>query len=468
MEKKDFREFYSSLTVELKLKIFEQLLQSEDLQKEFLMHFDKPVKTIDLKEFGAWVLQAKMNAEEAFESVNISEPNEEDWYPDDGHYYKHWEVDEMWAEKEFTGIIEGLMGNFESDLKKGHISEYFAQLLGIRQACFRIELEDELYCLGGSVNENLLQFLYNTIDKTTKPLMEFVYSPDAVEDAIGLCWQFIAVHSDDFDQPDPLDVLFYHIFQLQNIKAKALLALIDEREILARILPLAVSFILRKRSVEAWFEHSLKYINKNEQIARGLMDYALEIQDEVLFHKVASGIFNQYPLQFDFIAAHMNDALNPNMSLFVLRRLLESTSDMAYYERIKKIVGEGSLAKYRTEFDGLYLYLQIEILVYDGLEKEAMQLLQKNLPKMWEMSKMLRPLVSIYPDQCMKIAAEILDKELLKQTGRGLYQEVAKILNELVNYGMPKVAVLYFAKSQLQKHPRRTAMRSEFADAGVV
>ena len=44
MEKKDFREFYSSLTVELKLKIFEQLLQSEDLQKEFLMHFDKPCK----------------------------------------------------------------------------------------------------------------------------------------------------------------------------------------------------------------------------------------------------------------------------------------------------------------------------------------------------------------------------------------------------------------------------------------
>jgi len=140
---------------------------------------------------------------------------------------------------------------------------------------------------------------------------------------------------------------------------------------------------------------------------------------------------------------------------------------MSYYERIKKIVGEGSLAKYRTEFDGLYLYLQIEILVYDGLEKEAMQLLQKNLPKMWEMSKMLRPLVSIYPDQCMKIATEILDKELYR-TGRGLYQEVAGILNELIRYGMPKAAVVYFAKSQLQKYPRRTAMRSEFADAGVV
>ena len=80
----------------------------------------------------------------------------------------------------------------EFDLKKGHVSEYFAQLLGIRQACVSIQLEDELYCLGDSVNESLLQFLYNYIDNTTKALMEFVYSPDAVEDAIGLCWQFIA------------------------------------------------------------------------------------------------------------------------------------------------------------------------------------------------------------------------------------------------------------------------------------
>lgn len=403
-----------------------------------------------------------------FESLDLENPDWDNWHPPHNGYIPDYEAIEMIAQEEVDRIFDQWKDKQIKNLLAQQINHFFSSVLGLYKACYLAEIHDDNYALSDDPIDYLLGSFTEAVQVVAAKAAVCHFNPLVLGEAVGHTLHYVAKEGISSGVLiKQLDELFRQIGNDQKTLphfSRALLQLPDAGALFPR---LSVS-IARHTDPDSWPDHAEKLFPYDDQVAMDLMRFYREHDRYADFHRVAVICFKKDPYAFgDFLAENMDDAYDPQFTKSVLLSRSTYFGDTSFYRRARRWMTHDEKLDFRNKYKHDHLFYGLLL----AEEKEyplLLEMIQKEQNiSFHDYGTLLDIIVEQMPERGFDLVRSKVSKLLSNQRGRDLYEHIVKWLITIRTPENQKelsgfITTLYHHK------PSLSALRDELRKAGLV
>lgn len=469
----DFKEIFDKTDTSIKndflLKILEK---SSELREEFINKIDSiPVSNEkyieDYNEFKNEIKSLYDEYKSMMESVDLENPNWEDYTPRHSGYIKDWEAEQHMAEDEADELFGFFNENITSLLLQHRIEDLFMELISFFYAAKDAEIDDPYYNLGDPPNEYFLDKLEGYLDYSIKKANITKIANERILNTIKLFFKYFEnVKQNNLDDIKLFENLL--VLLVNKIDSKKYISPLNKlTSIDTEHFPLlAINIEEKLGNDEAWINQAYQNLFSNTKIGEKLLHYYSH-KDIKEYYVVATKLFNNdktYWAKFlhDKIDRKIDKALYTN----IFYQLIIDDRKIDHYNKIKGFLTTEDYGKLieTLNYDKSFL---VEIYESDKKYEEIKQIVEQNSDS-WDYEKLISPILNEYPLFCFENIQEKVTKSRETERGRDAYSRIASLLN------LAKKITEYQSQTQelimklYNDKPNLPALKAEFSNAGLL
>lgn len=466
----DFKTLYANTSEAFKAYFLDTIINDDSsLQEKFAAFVEQekaPPESLNQLGFIETVIDIKSIFQESFEMVDPGEPDWDSFSAPRGGYIEEWEVYQMASEQEFQEVFEDFISYAMDSIIVQQPDILLAQLVGMYEAARDANVPDE-YDSFDDVNDYLLSEFTYYIKTLVEKLRLSAPTDNSIEAAFDLVFGYWRAN-----YAQKLSEITYFEPVLIGLAGMAkntgqLLEIVKAQNIEPKLLPELTMLLLKSSGSETdWLQSALQLYRDNEAVARDLLRYYHE-NDQAAFAKIAREVLPTDPRSWgQFLGPYVSPQLDKDLFVRVFVELTIYKRELDYYQKVKPYLDE---AGYNSLLELLYhdKPFLAQIFAADGRYADIKTLVEKDASRS-NFSRLITPLLSVYPDYSLNKIKTMVAKTLQNERGRHVYEDVAKwlLLTKRIPGFEHEAAMLI--KNTFNYKPTLPALRDEMKKMGVV
>jgi hypothetical protein len=219
----------------------------------------------------------------------------------------------------------------------------------------------------------------------------------------------------------------------------------------------------------SWLKLAENQYKNNADIAEKLLIHYENNPKE--FVRIANDVAFLFKFRFiPYLAEKLKPEDNPDLYKKVLFQLAYDERTISNFRKIKTSLTHENVNEFvETIQQRGFFNFYVSVLTDEERYAEILEFARKRKYD-YDINSYIKPIITIYPDECFKIISTVV-RTVLKETGSAEhYRREANRLRILLNSGSEhlKEKVYELSENLLSQYSRRTAMKREFRDMGVV
>ncbi len=393
-------------------------------------------------------------------------------------YRSDWEILFDGAEVELEELMKKFTDKISFCLESGNVIESVKHLLALYEAIHIADFEniiDEVDIFHGNIFDTLwfnYKFFYNQFLDRYKKIREnsdaFCRIMDIISDRVN---NYQNISDDDSFRYD-----FKHIDQLfiskidDTTKAEYAKKAMDNLNLPANQTDSVYEKIFSEMSdKKAWLELAETQCTNNADIARKLLKFYENDRDS--FVRIAKDTAFLFKLELvPYLAGTLKKEDDPDLYKKVLFQHALEERTIAEFKAIKQNLSGKDTEEFLDLVKGKSLNdYYISILSYEKRHRDILDFAKRNRNSS-NINRFIEPILTVYPEECYDIVAAVVKKALEHTGGAEHYRIEAHRLRMLLTTGDEKVTnkVYSFAEKLMKQYFRRSSMKREFIDAGIL
>jgi hypothetical protein len=465
-----FEEIYPTTPDYLKLKFLDAIMaQNNKLQKEFeaFAQAESNEKSeFSYDTFLTIVHSVKTAYQEDFENVDCENPDWDNYQQPHSGYIEEWEAYQYAAEQEFESIFDRFRFDATDRIIMQKAEELLAMFIGLYQATQEAQIANEIGSFE-NINEYLLSEHTNTIDALVEKLWISAFAENVILAAFDLFFTYC-----DTEYPENPHFA-NHFEQLlialadKSAYATRLLDTIDQSDVERQFLPELVLLLNKKTGNSAeWLLSARQFYRQNTEVAKQLLEYYFETGKEAFLEIARELVSTNKRFWAGFLQQYVSPELDEKLFVCVFRQLVVQHKEIEYYNKIRKYLSEDGLTELLNEMKGDKVFI-VKILEVEQRYKDIKTLVEQN-PSDWEYAAVITPILTVYPEFCLRNIKSIAESTLQNNRGRSVYERVALWLKMTQNIPGFEMEKLDLVRTLYNHKPNLPAMKDEMRKAGLV
>ncbi|WP_162417153.1 hypothetical protein [Cyclobacterium roseum] len=466
-----FDQFYQQSSEQLKLAFLEEVFRKyPELKEEFLGFYLKPSgKTLKMtvRDPDDFIMASADLIRADLESMNINEPDWQEYTPPHNGYIPEYEAMEHMAEGEISRIIGIHVAEVERYCTEKQVDLAFLYMFSLHQACTKAELDDEYETLPDPVSSMLNQLDQHLQDCV--PLFSVLHAAD--DQLFTIASVLIDQHqkspSDDHELLPFFESYLYFLIH-SGAEANILLDVLEQKEAIDA-LPWLVSELHRKAGgLKAWEKTALIFFKKNRQVASALLDH-YKTANKQEFVRIAKTLWSEGLFQEEFASRYfdvLEPSDDPNLYKQVTIRLNERKFSENYYRVLQELMGMEERMRYIEKFHW-DRPAYVLALCMDGKYTQAINYARQHADR-WNIVAIMTPCIQSDPKAALSLLDQKIQELLIDERGRNFYERIAQLLKIAASTPGIQQEAADLATKIYSIYSRLTALRAELRSAGLI
>ena len=392
-----------------------------------------------------------------------------DHYDKSYGYRDEWEVIFDGANEELENSLDFITIKIERNIKNGNIIDASKLLLGLYEGisladCY--EISDPASVFDGELNNQVETFFLEFFGNIIPSFLSASKTSQASFRIIDIFFERVISYNkstfEDFRYDFFLFRDFFNTLIIDQVTAKYLLSYIKK----LKLLNLSTDTVQLKiydtlNDKQKWLLAAEKYYKNNPEIAQELLDY-YKTSDMDKFIEIGKIVFQKWANDFDeYLYKNLNIKDNSDFFEKILFHLAKRTQSLPLFSEIKENYDNESANRFIEKVKQKTIFY-INLLNEQKEYKTILNFLKKNTDD-WHFMKIIKPIMNIYPDECLNIIKNKTDEYLKENIGRKYYVDVAHWLELLLLIKDPKIKseINSYFQELLQKYKMRPALKDE-------
>ena len=465
----DFNEIYKNTDDRLKLKYLDVIIKHNDqLQEEFMAFVGDSANETEKPGYDAFVATIKEVQsiyQNHFEAIDLENPDWDSYTPSHSGYIEEWEQYQQASEQEFQEYFQLFLSEALDTIIIQRPDELLAMLLGLYEAAQDADVPDELGSFD-DVNEFLLTEHSYALMAIAEKLQLSALSSSKIGAAFEMFFRYCKERqSGKPDFATHFEPILIALAEKSGDAAQ-LLTMMEKAGIGQKILP-ELTLLLFKSSgnKDCWLQAALQLYRNSEAVARELLQYYYE-NDQTAFVKIANELFPSGENSWaSFLEPYVTPQLDEQLFVKVCLRLIHSVHDIKYYRKVKPYLDEASYNTMIQKLKWNKVFL-VRIFAEDERHADIKALVEKET-NYYNFAELIAPILTIYPDFCLRKIKSMVENTLARERGRSIYELIAKWLSlakQIPGFENEKADLIQ--KTYTHK-PNLPALKDEMRKAGV-
>ena len=466
----DFEKIYSDATEGIKIRFLDAIIKhNSNLKEEFVNFYQNKednTNTFLYDDYLKVVSGVQAAYKHQFESVDLENPDWENYHPPYSGYIEEWEAYRFASEQEFDAIFDEFRSKAINKIISQRPDELIAMLTGLYEATQDAGVPDEV-CSFEDVNEHLLAEHKNTLDTIVEKLRLSALSENKISTAFDLFFRYCAVEY-------PGNAYFAAHFEPLLIalaeksdKAGDLLSLFDQWEVEKSALPELTLFLNKKTGNSAeWLHAARQFYRTSIPVAKELLEYYFET-DKAAFVATASKLFPANNcLWAEFLKQYVTPQLDKELFVKTFWTLTVTNREIEHYRKMRECLTEPDVNRLLEEIKWEKVFF-VKILEVEKRYNDIKALVETT-NEIWYLAEMISPILTVYPEFCFVHIKKMAISTLQNERGRHIYERIVewlKLTENIPGFENEKQELV----QQLYNHkPNLPALKDEMRKAGVV
>lgn len=472
----DFINEYSKIDTKKKLSFLEQLLDRDnDLRQQFFAFSESEAGKLDAL-IGEKIEEIRLKIHLALSDLDLDDLS---YYDDYEHGYReHWEI-------EYDAAIEKIKGEFEPHIKsiityikKGNLLDAFRILLGLYEGIQDLpDLDNDNYVFDGEYNNEVSEILEQYFRDISNVINTIIKSNKATLEVVELIFDRISYYDNQKTSDErpiylmkDFEILFQSLITNKEV-AQFLYKKIQENHfesIDSAYILLNIAEISDDESL--WIKTAEIYAENEAEIAKQLL---LKYQSKNAIqelNRIAEMAFNIWPDQFDkYIIETIDKKQQEDLYVEALKNYVSRKSSIKYYKILKTYLTKEQTIDFVNKFRGNFQKVfYVQMLAVEKRYEDILPCIKSDI-YFYDIDKLLKPVLNIYPSECYSIIIEI-NKEALEEPkrNRSTYQRMIKTLRLLKDITSKKQEAGAFLYSLYNHKPNLPALKDEMRRAKLI
>lgn len=466
-----FDQFYHDSSDQFKLAFLNESLQKyPNLKEDFLAFYHTPADT-DLKmtisDPDVFITEIADLVRADFESIDINEPNWENYVPRHSGYIPDYEAMEHMAEDEIESVIGLHMDEVVRYCVEKQFDKAFLFIIGMYQACMEAELDDEYDSLPDG-NLSLLSELENQLQSRLSLFTVIQISNDQLYTIASVIFdQFQKNYS---NEPKFLTFFEASLFALIQSGAEAALLLeVIQKQNVEDKLPWLLTELHRKSGgIAAWEQSAREVFKKNISVANELLEYYLT-ENKQEFVKFARELWLDGLFQDEFAKLYFDNlkpAENPDLYKLVTLHLNNRQFSESFYRVLQVLMDKEERISYIETFKW-NKSAYVRALCMEENYNEALRFAKQHIDR-WNIVDIMTPCLQSEPIIALEILGKKIEELLVNERGRNFYERIARVLKVAADQPTIEHDAKILAAKIYSVNARLSALRDEIKIAGLI
>lgn len=465
-----FEKHYSNTSDNQKLKFLNAIIRNNSsLQTEFVnftISENNIPREISKDSFMAILTSAKNKYQKSFETVDLENPDWDNYHSPHSGYIEEWEAYQYASEQEFEEIFKAFNSEALNKIIGQKPEELIAMLIGLYEATQDVEITDEVGTFE-DVNEFLLSEHESTMNSIIEKLKLAAISGSVIIVAIE---KFMEYCDSEYPGNPYFASYFEHLLIALAEKysdANHILSIIDNSTVERKSLPELVLLLNKNAGNNTeWLQSAIQFYLINNEVAKQLLQYYFEV-DKDSFVQTANKLLKsdkRFWAKFlkDFVFVELDATLYFN----IFYQLTVDEKEINHYKRIREFLSDSDFNKLLEEIHWDKAFT-VRILEVEKRYESIKKIVEKNSDD-WHYIELISPILEIYPDFCFQNIKNKAVKTLETQRGRNTYERISAwltLLQKIPGFDIEKRELIL----QLYNHkPNLPALKDEIRKAGLV
>lgn len=466
-----FDQFYHQSSDQLKLSFLEEAFRKyPNLKEDFLAFYLKPSDSqlkMTINDPDEFILANKDSIIEQLQSIDLNEPDWEDYVPRHGGYIPEYEAREHLAEDQLAGILAWHVGEVEKYCSEKQFDLAFLLMISLYQACSEAELDDEYETLPDA-NDTLIHLLEDQL-QICMPLFQ------AIQLSENQLFTIVSVLFDQFQKNyshDPGFLTFFDSFLNAVIhsgsEANIVLDLIEKKKV-GHHVPWLLTELHRKSGGEAAWEQSAREVfKKNIHVASALLEF-YKTDHKPEFVRIARALWNEDLFREELAGLYFeNMDADDDQDLYksIVVHLNDRGFSEKYYRKIQSLMGVEERMIYIEKFKR-NRPAYVHALSLEGKHDEMLKFAAQHTDR-WNFHKMMTFCIKTQAKPGLELLEKTVEKLLKEERGRDFYESIASVMKDSANNPIIQGDVKRLATRLFSEHSRLSALRDELRKARLV
>jgi hypothetical protein len=390
------------------------------------------------------------------------------------------------ASDELEDIFSGYTDSIQNHLGSGNIVEAAKELAGLYEGIAMVDedkIEDDIEIFyEGVVSELMYHF-----SCFMKEFVEHFQAADKNEDALLRISEIIVERlgyykksENDFFRQDYADeyamtTLFKPLLKELACTTKtakywdSALEQLDLKKNSTDEVQLKIAEVLEDKNI--WLQVAEKNYKSNPTVAQNLLDFYKQEKDINKFIRVGKFALITWGNQFDrYLYKNLDKEKDPDFFADVLSHCAKREKSIPLFREYKELFGQNAakafIDKLKDERD--YKLYYIKLLEEEKEFSTILKYVKDNI-RDWDFEYYIRPIITVYPDECVEIISKKTNDFLENNIGRKYYTYAAqwlKLLLKIEDKEIKKKIRGYF-NALFKIYNRRPALKDELKKVGI-
>ena len=461
-----------SLDPAQKIAFLGKILQnSAELQSQFINYFTnnqqgKPFKPINFNEV---VVAEAAACKDALEAIDLEETDYDRWDNRHDRYYEEWEIAQEVAEEEINDMFDSFSDEYIDLLAIGELNVMMAKLTGLLIACYEADIDDPNDNLGDQQQELLTGCFSRIADSIGIVINKTILNSDAVVSTFKDIVQcFERGEANTFDTKVH-DMLIQSLLKNNPESCSEIYSEFNAEKSAIGLFPLSYMQATRNGNPASWELEAVKLSPGHVAIAKELLEF--EAGNNTLeFYRNAKKLFPVFSRELvEIISETIDDTFDIQFAKEVLSYKVMKDRNIDDYTRLAKLFSVTEKESFLTILEKSYSHeFYIQVLESEGMFQRILQFARTADVLLSEYLYIMRPIVHVYPSECLAIAEKKVRQYLDQHMSRDSYRYAAQLIKLVSSDEQNIAAVNKLIGDLCLQYSRRSAMKDEFRKQGIL
>jgi len=465
----EFIEIYNKIEKSKKLAFLKELLlKDSDLQQQFLQYTSAKKANLD-----------------DITAINIEEIRDKIWQEIseidvDSHiecgYHEYYSDDGAVGEELLDAIFSPYEERVHEFVRKGDTLNAFRIILAIYELILieAPEVYDDNYFVFGEEIESYIETAcLSAIGNFKSTLENRVLSEEVVHLMITLLFSEIQKYQNLSDDEEANYNIYHFQYLLEGIiekpkNTKYLLEILEKHPMYNQ-----EYIILHCASILEDNELFLKTANTsfmyNKEIALKLQKKYKELNQQSELARISKILLKQerssdYAI---FVIENIDKTVYEDLYINALKIYIKEKHSIEHYKMLREYLSENDRLNFVNTMQAIYeKVFYVKLLEIEKQYELILNFAKKNSDD-YELDELVKPIVSVYPDEVFEIIKIEADKQIAYR-GRSSYARAASLLQLMLNVSQIKDIFKSYISELYNHQPRLPALRDELTKAGLL
>ena len=461
-----------------KLEFLDQLLQKNpDLQEQYneFAKQDSPISVSELAKDDAieaetFILEEVRELIMELESLNLSDPDWEQYIPRHNGYIEEWEAQMHMAEDKVADVLDDYEAGIINLLSKGKVNLALLSLVAGHEACLKADLQDEYETLG-DVSFYLKGEAQEMQENVIQELKTVVFSNRQVYDFLAGFFTYFKKHHRENEEYlrffEPLLLALAGDGDTDKERAATMSSLLDDKQIPRSYIPQVAAELYKiTENREKWLEESEGLVELDAKVARNVLEeYSQSSYDD--FNRVAQKLWQAGRFKETLASSvfeNIEQDRSPKLYKKVLLWLTAHTRAIDKYKLLRKVLTDEEKESFIEAHKNNYVFYT-RMLKQEQRDDEILEFIKRNRDS-WHLNNMLRTIIDSYPKESFTILEQKILTTLETERGRRVYKQIVEWLQLASSINNMEERTQHLIQHLYNWKPALPALKDELRKAG--